>query len=107
MLFATGCSLVAVLLLSTLGSLVMQGRSQPSAEPRSLSDLVNYPGMAESHDLSQEEIQTELVMMDLSGTVRGIPVQGLDDVKRQLMDKGPMPNGKWEVDSFFEVFTHR
>ena len=104
-LVATGCSLAAVLLFSMIGSWIMSSRAVVATEPSSLSDLVNYPGEVMSQDLTAEQIQTELVMMDLSGTVRGIPVQGLDDVKRQLMDKGLMPNGKWAVDSFFDVFT--
>lgn len=87
-LAAFGCSLVAVLLLATLGSFVMQSHSLPATEPNSLSELENYPGTVQLRDLNQYEIQTEITQLSLYGNLMGIPLQGYQDMRNKLNSKG-------------------
>lgn len=103
MLIAVGCSLAAVLILSTLGSLIPSTRSQVSTEPESLSQLVKYPGEVRAlHDLTAEEIQTEIMSLEFTGMIRGILVEGAFDVRQKLIDKGYIHSF---FDATFDVFT--
>ncbi len=107
-LIAISSVLAVVLLISTFAALTMQSQSQGTDEPASMHELLNYPGAVETRDLTQEEIDIEIVSMQLSGEVRGIPIEGIHDVRQRLHDKGYMPTGTggdFAVDSFFDVFV--
>jgi len=97
-LVATGCALVAILLISTMAFTLMQGRSQPGMSPGNLDQLINYPGMVlMTRDWDPGEIQTEILQLDLGGTIRGIPVEGANEVRQKMTDKGYLTG------SFFDI----
>lgn len=99
---ALSCAIVASLVISTIAFTVMQGRSQAITaltEPTSLSELINYPGTANLRPLSEEEIETEIIQLELTGMLRGIPLKGYHDTRQTLMAKGYVFS-----DSFFDVF---
>jgi len=100
---AMGCSLVAVLLISTLASFILSSRAPVfPGEPRSLSQLTDYPGMVRMHELTPQQIETEIISLELTGTVGGMPVQGASEIKQQLSQKGYIQSF---FDVFFDVFT--
>lgn len=97
-LVATSFLLVMALLISTIASTNMQGRSQADMEPTCLDDLVKYPGMATiTHELNETEIAYEVGMLNKFGEVRGLPVDGAFDVRQKMVEKG-------YIESFFDVF---
>jgi hypothetical protein len=94
------------MLISLVATFTMMTQSQPGDEPTNLAELMNYPGFAgESRDWTPGEIETEIVQMDLTGTVKGIPVPGLLEIRDELASKGYMSSGLYHIDSFFDVFV--
>lgn len=98
-LVATGCVLVAILAISTLSLTLMQTRSAPGAEPTTLDQLINYPGMVNYYHLSDQQLQYEITNLNEHGLLNGIPLEGYFDMRATLRDKGYI-----FTDSFFDVF---
>lgn len=103
-LVATSCVLVAIIAISTLASTIMQGSSASTWEPLSMHDLTEYPGSVEMRDLTPEEIETEILSLELDGTIKGIPVEGAFELKVKLAEKGYLPTESF-FDVLFDVFS--
>lgn len=98
-LLAIGCVLTAILAISTVAFTMMQGRALIVTEPTSLNQIINYPGTVHMLDLSKEAIETEIIQLQLTGELRGMPLEGYQDTRETLAEKG-----YYFSDSFFDVF---
>jgi hypothetical protein len=78
---------------------MMQGRALIGTEPTSLNEIINYPGTVHMFDLSEEEIETEIIQLNLTGNLRGMLLEGYQDTRATLAEKGYHFS-----DSFFDVF---